>query len=70
ARNTPHVFLVSRNKKDYLVEYAGAIDNDSKNANPDKTNYIEKAIVDLQQGKKPAISSTKAIGCSVKRKQA
>jgi peroxiredoxin len=70
ARNTPHVFLVSRNTKDHLVEYVGAIDNDSKNSNPDKINYIEKAITDLQQGKKPAVSSTKAIGCSVKRKQA
>jgi peroxiredoxin len=69
ARNTPHVFLVSRNKKEYLIEYAGAIDNDSKNSNPERTRYLEKAIYDLQQGRKPVISSTKAIGCSVKRKQ-
>lgn len=68
AKNTPHAFLIGRQNKGYIIEYAGAIDNDPRDGNSGKTNYMENAIADLQHGKKPALASTKAIGCSVKRK--
>lgn len=68
AKNTPTVFLVSRTNKGNLIEYMGAIDNDSQNANPEKIKYLEQAIQSLQENKKPAINFTKAIGCSVRRK--
>jgi len=70
AKNTPHVFVVTKNNSGYIVEYVGAIDNDTPDTNPDKTKYVEDAVNALLQNNKPAVSSTKAIGCSVKWKRA
>ena len=68
ARNTPHVFIVSKTSAGNVVSYTGAIDNDPENTNPDKTKYVEQVIAALSKNEKPPYSQTKAIGCSVKRK--
>ena len=69
ALKTPHVFLSSKTPKGNVVEYIGAIDNDSEGENPDKVNYVQNAINDLSAGKKPIVTSTKAVGCSIKWKK-
>ncbi|KQR67687.1 thioredoxin family protein [Pedobacter sp. Leaf176] len=69
ALKTPHVFLLSKTEKGNVVEYIGAIDNDSEGENPDKINYVQNAISELSAGKKPSIASTKAVGCSIKWKK-
>jgi len=69
ARSTPHVFVVSKNEGNYTVEYTGAIDNDTQNNNPDKINYAEDAVSALLNNKKPAVTVTRAIGCSISRKK-
>jgi len=69
ARTTPHVFVISKNAGSYTVEYTGAIDNDAQNNNPDKINYVEDAIAALLNNKKPAVTVTRAIGCSISRKK-
>jgi len=69
ARTTPHVFVISKNAGSYTVEYTGAIDNDTQNNNPDKINYVEDAIAALLNNKKPAVTVTRAIGCSISRKK-
>jgi peroxiredoxin len=69
ARSTPQVFIISKNGSDYTLEYTGAIDNDTQNKNPQKINYTEDALNALVNNNKPAISSTKAIGCSISRKK-
>jgi peroxiredoxin len=69
ARSTPQVFIVSKNGSDYTLEYLGAIDNDTQNKNPQKINYTEDALNALVNNNKPAINSTKAIGCSISRKK-
>ena len=70
AKNTPHVFVVSKNPAGNRIEYAGSIDNDPQKNNPEKTAYVESAITALRSNTKPAITSTKAIGCTVARKKA
>lgn len=67
ARVTPHVFLVKKEGMHYSVAYTGAIDNDTWGHNPEKTSYVEDAIHALEAGEEIRITSTKAIGCSVKR---
>lgn len=67
ARVTPHVFLVKKEGSGLKVMYTGAIDNDTQDANPQKTLYVEDAIAALEAGKKIEVPTTKAIGCSVKR---
>ncbi|WP_443938878.1 thioredoxin family protein [Pedobacter sp. MW01-1-1] len=69
ASRTPHVFVVSKTAKGNVVEYIGAIDNDQEGENPQATNYVKNAIADLSAGKKPTITNTKAIGCTIKWKK-
>lgn len=66
ALKTPHVFVLSKTDKGNVVEYIGAIDNDAEDDSPDKVNYVKNAISELSAGKKPTVSSTKAVGCSIK----
>src|SRR6476659_472665 len=63
AKATPHVYLLKKTAKGFIVEYIGAIDNDTEGINPNKIKYAEDAVNALLVGKKPAITQTKAIGC-------
>ncbi|AZI27095.1 thioredoxin family protein [Pedobacter sp. G11] len=69
ALKTPHVFVLSKTGNGNVVEYIGAIDNDAEGDNPDKVNYVENAIKELSAGRKPTVSFTKAVGCSIKWKK-
>ncbi len=68
ATKTPHVFILSNKHGKYKVEYIGAIDNNYKSAEKATMHYIKDAVDALLQNKKPVVSSTKAIGCSIKSK--
>jgi peroxiredoxin len=70
AKNTPHVFVAGKTNNNLIIEYVGAIDNDTQDANTTKIKYVEDAVNALLQNNKPTVSSTKAIGCSVKWKRA
>jgi len=69
AAKTPHVFVVQKTVKGNEVAYMGAIDNDSEGTNSQKDTYVQNVLNLLLQGKKPVVSSTKAIGCSIKWKK-
>jgi len=69
ATRTPHVFLVNKSDKGNTVEYIGAIDNDPEGENAVKEDYVKNAINNLATGKKPAVTTTKAVGCSIKWKK-
>ena len=68
AKKTPHLFIVSKTEKGTVVEYTGAIDNDPEGTKQDKIKYVEDVIASLKNNQKPAITATKEIGCTVKRK--
>lgn len=70
AKNTPHVFVVSKTPNGNLIEYTGAIDNDTEETNTTRSKYVEQAITSLSKNEKPAVTVTKAIGCTVRRKTA
>ena len=69
AKNTPHVFVVLKSAANLIVEYAGAIDNDTPDTNPAKIKYVEDAVNALLKNIRPAVAFTKAIGCGVKWKE-
>ena len=69
AKNTPHVFVISKTARGNIVEYTGAIDNDAENTDAAKTKYVEDAITALLNNSKPAITVTKAIGCRISWKK-
>jgi len=69
AIKTPHVFVLQKTAKGNEVAYIGAIDNDQEDTNTSKTTFVQNAINSLLKGEKPAITSTKAVGCSIKWKK-
>ena len=64
ATKTPHVFVVSR--PGMKVEYIGAVDNNSRDADAVTEKYVENVVDALLSGKKPIKTNTRAIGCSIK----
>ncbi len=66
ATRTPHVFLLNKEKGKLIVKYIGAIDDNSKNPEEVKINYLTDAVNALIKGKNPDPNFTKAIGCSIK----
>ena len=70
ATRTPQTYVLSKEPKGYKVEYIGALDNNHKDAAAADQKYVEEAISQLIGGKKPKTTSTKAIGCTIKWKEA
>jgi peroxiredoxin len=70
ATRTPHVYLLKRTDKGNVVEYIGAIDDNSEEPKEVKERYVENAIDALLAGKPVSNTSTKAIGCTIKWKKA
>lgn len=66
ARRTPHVFLLKNGKAGFTVEYIGAIDDNARDAKAVETKFVEKAIDAMIDGKVPEVTTTKAIGCTIK----
>lgn len=69
ATRTPHMFVLQKTTKGLEVVYIGAIDDNTENPEAAKNKYIEAAIDALNKGQKPAVSFTKAIGCTIKWKK-
>lgn len=68
ATKTPHVYVLQKQKEGLRVEYAGAIDNNYKDAEGVTERYVEDAVDALLNDMEVEVASTKAIGCSIKTK--
>jgi peroxiredoxin len=68
ATNTPHVYVLSKNGDQLKVEYVGAIDNNADDGNAADKKYVAETVNDLLKGEKPDVTSTRAIGCTIKWK--
>jgi peroxiredoxin len=66
ATNTPHVFVLKRDGKDFRVAYIGTVDNNSRDASAVSKKYVEDAVDALLAGQQVPTPTTKAIGCSIK----
>ncbi|CAM1369437.1 AhpC/TSA family protein [Tenacibaculum litoreum] len=69
ATRTPHVYILNKKKEKLIVEYIGAIDDNSRDQNNVKERFVENAVDALIKGKKPTKIDTRAIGCSIKDKR-
>ncbi|MBN8695951.1 MAG: thioredoxin family protein [Bacteroidetes bacterium] len=63
ATRTPHVFLFDKKG----LAYRGAIDDNIKDVNDAKEHYLKDAIAAVGAGKPVKTTSTKSVGCSIKR---
>jgi peroxiredoxin len=70
ATNTPHVFLLAKEGADFKVAYIGAIDDNAKDASAVSKRYVEDAIQAITSGQAVTTQKTKAIGCTIKWKNA
>ncbi|MEM8938989.1 MAG: thioredoxin family protein [Bacteroidota bacterium] len=67
ATKTPHVYVLNKEAEEkYRVEFIGAIDNSPNDPGDVSEVYVEDAINALLDGKKPAITEKRAIGCTIK----
>jgi peroxiredoxin len=69
ATKTPHIYLLKKEKKNYIVKYIGAIDDSARDEDEVTVHYLEDALNALIKGKEIKIKETKAIGCSIKVKK-
>lgn len=69
ATRTPHMYILQKTATGLEVVYIGAVDDNTENADAAKNKYVEAAIDALKKGQKPAVSFTKAIGCTIKWKK-
>ena len=69
ATNTPHMYVLNKEKGKYKVMYIGAVDNNARDASKASRRYIEEAIDSIITGGKVKESRTKAVGCTIKWKQ-
>ena len=70
ATRTPHLYVLTRQDKNFVVSYIGAIDDNSEDPKLVKTKYVENAMTEIMAGKPASTNSTKAIGCTIKWKRA
>lgn len=68
--NTPHVFVLNKVDAKFQVAYIGAIDDNTRNAAKATHRFVEDAVNNLLSGKPVTVTKTKAVGCSVKLKNA
>lgn len=66
ATKTPHTYVLEKVEGKYIVQYIGAIDDSSRDASAAKQHYVQEAVDALLNGEKPEVTTTKAIGCSIK----
>ena len=66
ATKTPHVYLLEKSKQGNVVRYIGTIDDNYSNASAVKTKYVENAVDAMLKGEEISITTTRAIGCSIK----
>jgi peroxiredoxin len=70
ATNTPHVYLLKKDGAAFKVSYIGAIDDSAKDTSAVSKKYVEEAINSILNGKTATTEKTKAIGCTIKWKNA
>jgi len=66
ATKTPHVYILQKSDKGNVVKYIGAIDDNYGDESAVKEKYVENAVDALLQNKEVKVTTTKAIGCTIK----
>jgi peroxiredoxin len=70
ATNTPHAFVLKKEGTSFKVSYIGAIDDNAKDASAVTKRYVEDAADAVIGNKALPTTKTKALGCTIKWKDA
>jgi len=68
ATRTPHVFLLQNTMEGNIVRYIGAIDDNYRDVGKVQEPYLINALDAILAGEEIKITETKAIGCTIKKK--
>ena len=66
ATRTPHVYLLEKTSSGNMVKYIGAIDDNYQDASQVDETFVEDAVDAMLAGKEIKVTSTIAIGCTIK----
>ncbi|NQZ44100.1 MAG: thioredoxin family protein [Flavobacteriaceae bacterium] len=66
ATRTPHGYLLERTDEGNIVRYIGAIDDNYQDAAQVEEKYVENAVDAMLAGEEIELTTTRAIGCSIK----
>ncbi|MEO0573417.1 MAG: thioredoxin family protein [Bacteroidota bacterium] len=66
ATRTPHVYLLEKTEKGNIVRYIGAIDDNYQDEAQVEEKYVENAVDAMLAGEEIKVTTTRAIGCSIK----
>jgi len=66
ATRTPHVYLLEKTDEGNVVRYIGAIDDNYQDEVQVEEKYVENAVDAMLTGKEIKVTTTRAIGCSIK----
>jgi peroxiredoxin len=69
ATRTPQVYVLEKKGSDLILQYTGAIDDNSQDAGKVTAHYLTNAIDALLAGKTPEPAFTKAVGCGIKLRE-
>ncbi|UCD60806.1 MAG: thioredoxin family protein [Flavobacteriaceae bacterium] len=69
ATKTPHVYLLEKTKQGNVVRYIGTIDDNYSDSSSVRTKYVENAVDAMLSGKEIPLTTTRAIGCSIKSRK-
>ncbi|NKI33407.1 thioredoxin family protein [Croceivirga thetidis] len=66
ATRTPHVYLLQKTNEGNFVRYIGAIDDNYQDEAQVEIKFVENAVDAMLAGEPIQVTTTKAIGCSIK----
>lgn len=66
ATRTPHVYLLEKTDNGNIVRYIGAIDDNYQDVSQVEEKYVENAVDSMLAGEEIKVTTTRAIGCSIK----
>lgn len=66
ATRTPHVYLLEKTSNGNVVKYIGAIDDNYQDASQVEEKYVENAVDAMLAGEEIKVTTTRAIGCTIK----
>ncbi|MEX2512476.1 MAG: redoxin domain-containing protein [Cyclobacteriaceae bacterium] len=62
----PEALVISSGPTGFSVAYRGAIDNNAQSPQSVSMPYLENAIIDILDRKRPSPASTRAVGCNIR----
>jgi hypothetical protein len=68
AKKSPEAFLIKKTNSENVIVYHGAIDDNPLIANDVNNSYLKIAIDQLLSSKKIEVGSSRAAGCTIRRK--